>query len=140
MSSTIRRELRFPQPREQVWRALADSAALAEWMFPNDFEPRVGHRFTFRVPPNPQAKFDGLTVHCEVLKCTPPGELVFTWVVGDFLNTLVSYRLEADGGGTRVVFEHSGFEQEEAFKGAGYGWSMMHGKLAKILVTETSHP
>jgi hypothetical protein len=25
-------------------------ATLAEWMFPNDFEPRVGHQFTFRVP------------------------------------------------------------------------------------------
>ena len=35
-------------------------------MFPNDFAPRVGHRFTFQVPPNPQANFDGLTVHCYI--------------------------------------------------------------------------
>ncbi len=48
MTRSIQREIMFLQPCEQVWRAIADSTALAEWMFPNDFEPRVGHRFTFR--------------------------------------------------------------------------------------------
>ena len=42
-------------------------------------------------------------------------------------------RLEPDGTGTRVLFEYTGFEQEQAFKGAEYGWNMMHGKLAKTL-------
>jgi hypothetical protein len=32
----------IPQPREQVQRALTDSAAFAALMYPNDFEPRVG--------------------------------------------------------------------------------------------------
>ncbi|HZV05073.1 MAG TPA: SRPBCC domain-containing protein [Gemmataceae bacterium] len=132
MTKTIQREILIPQPREQVWRALTTSTALAEWMYPNDFEPRVGHRFTFRVPPNPKAGFDGI-VRCEVLKCDPPSELAFTWVVGEFLNTRVSYRLEPEGAGTRLFFEHSGFEQEQALKGAEYGWTMMHGKLTKVL-------
>jgi uncharacterized protein YndB with AHSA1/START domain len=132
MTKTIQREMLIPQPRGLVWRALTNSTALAEWMYPNDFEPRVGHRFTFRVPPNPKAGFDGI-VRCEVLKCDPPSELAFTWVVGEFLNTRVSYRLEPDGAGTRLFFEHSGFEQEQAFKGAEYGWTMMHGKLTKVL-------
>jgi uncharacterized protein YndB with AHSA1/START domain len=47
---TIRREIRVPQPPDAVWRAITDPETLAQWMFPNDFEPRVGHRFTFRVP------------------------------------------------------------------------------------------
>ena len=72
MTKTIQREILIPQPREQVWRAITDSATLAEWMFPNDFEPRVGHHFTFQVPPNPKVNFDGLIVHCEVLECEPP--------------------------------------------------------------------
>jgi uncharacterized protein YndB with AHSA1/START domain len=138
MSNTIRRELRFPQPRDQVWRALTDSATLAEWMHPNDFEPRVGHRFTFHVPKS-RSLADGLVVHCEVLICIPPSELVFTWVVNGFLNTRVSYRLEPDGAGTRVRFEHTGFEQEQAFKGAEYGWNMMHAKLAKRLEQRSLH-
>ena len=72
MTKTIQREILIPQPREQVWRGLTDSTALAEWMFPNDFEPRVGHHFTFQVPPNPKVGFDGLVVHCEVLSANRP--------------------------------------------------------------------
>jgi uncharacterized protein YndB with AHSA1/START domain len=58
MNNTIQREILIPQPREQVWRALTESTMLAEWMFPNDFVPRVGHRFTFRVPANPKVNFE----------------------------------------------------------------------------------
>ena len=137
MTHTIRRELRFPQSPETVWRALANSEALAEWMYPNDFEPRVGHRFTFQVPPKPQLA-NGLVVRCEVMTCVPPRELSFTWVVDEFLDTRVIYRLEADGAGTRVLFEHTGFDQEQAFEGAGYGWKMMHSKLTKMLAQQRS--
>lgn len=56
MTNTIRRELKFAQSPETVWRALTDSEVLAEWMYPNDFEPRVGHRFIFRVPPSRGSK------------------------------------------------------------------------------------
>ncbi len=91
MSNTIRRELVIPQPRHRVWRAITESATLAEWMFPNDFVPLVGHRFTFQVPPNPKMNFEGLTVHCEVLECDPPGLLVFSWSAGGPVeNTTVS--------------------------------------------------
>ena len=82
MTNAIQREILVPQSRERVWRSLTESALLAEWMFPNDFEPRIGHRFTFRVPPNPKVGFDGLTVHCEVLECEPPSRLAFSWSAG----------------------------------------------------------
>ena len=132
--SLITKELRFPHSPEKVWDALTNSAALEEWMYPNDFEPRVGHRFTFRVPPKPRLE-NGLVVRCEVLTCDPPSELVFSWVVDEFLDTRVSYRLQPDGTGTRVFFEHTGFqpEQEPARKGSEYGWKMMHEALAKSL-------
>jgi uncharacterized protein YndB with AHSA1/START domain len=125
---SVIRELRFSQSRDEVWQALANREALADWMYPNDFAPRIGHRFTFQVPPKPEVKFEGLTVHCEVLRCDPPQELAFTWVAGG-IDTVVSYRLEADGGGTKVYFEHSGFDVEAAYHGAGYGWDLMHGQL-----------
>lgn len=132
MAKSVKRELSFPQSRDEVWQALTSRESLAEWMYPNDFEARVGHRFTFRVPPKPQMNFEGLTVHCEVIKCDPPDELSFTWVAGG-IDTRVDYRLEADGNGTKVLFEHGGFEQENAYGGAGYGWTMMHGKLSTLL-------
>ncbi|MBI4218974.1 MAG: SRPBCC domain-containing protein [Chloroflexi bacterium] len=135
MTDSIRREIRFPQSREDVWRALTDSAVLARWLLPNDFEPRIGHRFTFRTQPNPQAGFDGI-VHCEVLECTPPSVLAYTWAGGP-VKTRVSYRLEPDGRGTRFLFEQSGFESQQALKGAEYGWTRMLDQLTKVLATKT---
>ena len=137
MTKTIQRELLLPQPREQVWRAIANSAALAEWMFPNDFEPRVGHQFTFQVPPNPQRNFDGLVVRCEVLECEPPSRLAFTWSAGGLEGTRVSFRLEPDGQGTRLFLEHSGFDLaqawgKQAFRGAELGWEKMLGQLPGV--------
>ena len=136
MTGIIQREIVFPQPREDVWRALTDSAALAEWLMPNDFEARVGHRFTFRTQPNPQAGFDGI-VQCEVLECAPPSQLAYSWAGGG-IDTRVSYRLEPDGGGTRVFFEQSGFDLSQpwgdtALRGAEFGWTRMLERLAGVI-------
>jgi hypothetical protein len=50
----------------------------------------------------------------------------------------VSFRLEPDGGGTRVLFEHSGFDLshpfgEQAFNGAEFGWAKMFKQLAAVV-------
>jgi len=132
MQRSINREIIFPQTCEEVWRALTDSESLTEWMFPNNFVAQVGHQFAFEVPANPLAKFAGIVVHCEILKCIPPTDLVFTWVAGD-VNTRTTYKLEATEEGTKVFFEQSGFEQDQAYKGAEYGWTNMHGKLTTLL-------
>lgn len=139
MSNTIHKEMRFPQPPEEVWAAISHRDALADWMYPNDFEPRVGHRFTFRVPGNPKVNFDGLVVQCEVLECEPPRRLVFSWSVGGpVVDTRVSFQLEADGDGTHLVFEHSGFDLShpqgnQAFKGAEFGWAKMLAQLSAVV-------
>lgn len=120
MNDTIRRELLLPQPPAQVWRAVATREALADWMYPNDFEPRVGHAFTFRVPGNPAVGFGGLTVRCEVLECDAPRRLVFSWKVGGpVANTRVSFRLEPEDGGTRLFFRARRFRPRAARRGAG---------------------
>src|SRR4051812_45490182 len=46
LSVVVEREL--PYPPEKIWRALTEPDLLAEWLMQNDFEPAVGHRFTFR--------------------------------------------------------------------------------------------
>jgi uncharacterized protein YndB with AHSA1/START domain len=139
MKNSIKRELVIPKSREEVWHALTDSNSLAQWMHPNDFEPRVGHHFTFRVPPNPTRGFEGLTVRCEVLECTPPSQLAFSWTAGTHVvDTRVSYRLEPEGAQTRVYFEHSGFDfsqphGEGAFKGSAYGWGQFFKQLLAVI-------
>jgi uncharacterized protein YndB with AHSA1/START domain len=88
--------------------------------------------------------FDGLVVRCEVLECEPPsadagGRLLFSWSAGGAVeNTRVSFQLEPDGDGTRIHFEHSGFDLsvpfgEQALKGAEFGWAKMLKQLAAVV-------
>ena len=137
MTNKIQRELILPQPPPEVWQALTDPATLAQWMYPNDFVPRIGHTFTFRVPPNPRIP-DGVLIHCQVLECDPPTRLVFSWSAGTLNNTQVSYRLEPHPAGTRLLFEHANFDLtipgcEGAMRGLDYGYSKMFEKLSAIL-------
>lgn len=133
-TGSIRREIFLPHSPEHVWRALTDSERLAEWLMPNDFEPRIGHRFTFRTQPNPRAGFDGV-VHCEVVECSPPSRLAYSWAAGP-LDSRVSYRLEPEAEGTRLFLEHSGFDPagpEDVWRGAEYGWTKMLGALEGVV-------
>lgn len=105
MTRDLRFEIVYEQPRERVWAALTDSAALAAWLMPNDFAPRLGHRFQFRTKPAPG--FDGI-VDCQVLEIEPPRRLVYSWAGGG-IDTRVIWTLEEAGSGTRLVLEHRGF-------------------------------
>ena len=141
MTKTIQKEILLPQPREQVWRALTEPATLAQWMFPNNFAPHIGHKFTFQVPGNPKVNFDGLTVHCEVLECDPPARLAFTWSAAALTNTRVTFQLQSVPEGTRLLLEHSGFEITEHFtpqnfRGAEYGWAGMLAKLPAAIASQ----
>lgn len=100
-------DVTYPHPPARVWRALTDPEALAAWLMPNDFAPIVGHRFTFRAPPQPW--FDGV-VHCEVLVVEPPRQLSYSWQGGPMRTpTTVSWTLEPVPEGTRVRLVHAGF-------------------------------
>jgi uncharacterized protein YndB with AHSA1/START domain len=139
LENTVRREIHLPHPPEKVWEALTDSALLAAWLHPNDFEARVGHRFTFHVPAKPAVNFPGMTVQSEVLELEPPAKLVLAWNAAEpVADTRVSFRLEADGAGTRLYLEHSGFNLDHSFgkharQGAEYGWGEMLARLGEVL-------
>jgi uncharacterized protein YndB with AHSA1/START domain len=125
MTASITQELYLPHSPERVWQALADSGQIAKWLMPNDFEPRLGHHFTFRTTPMPALNFDGVC-HCEVSELEPPHLLAYTWVGGS-LRTLVTYRLVREGDGTHLYFEHSGFDladplQAASYRGMSGGW------------------
>lgn len=61
---------------ERLWRAISERDQIARWLMPNDFEPRVGHRFTMKSDPAPG--FDG-RVECEVLALEPPTRMIWGW-------------------------------------------------------------
>jgi uncharacterized protein YndB with AHSA1/START domain len=97
----------YPAPPERVWYALTDSRALAEWLMENDFQPRVGHAFTFRTEPQPG--FDGI-VRCTVLELNPPRRLAYSWQGGPMTQpTTVTWTLESVPEGTHLRLEHTGF-------------------------------
>jgi uncharacterized protein YndB with AHSA1/START domain len=95
----------LPYHRSLVWQAVTNRDQLAVWLMPNDFEPRVGHEFTFRTDPAPG--FDGI-VRCCVLVLDEPEQFDISWVGGP-LNTVLSIRLEETAAGTRLTLRHSGF-------------------------------
>ena len=110
MAKPIRKEAFYPHPPNKVWVALTDRRALAEWLMPNDFEARVGHKFRFQVDPMPGC---GHLTMCEVLEVDPPRKLVQTWhplwdesVVAE-APTRLTYDIEEDDDGyTRLTVTH----------------------------------
>lgn len=99
-------EVTYPHRIERVWRAVTDRDALAAWLMPNDFEPRIGHRFTFHR--RAEGGWSG-TVYCEVVTVEPPYRVAYTWQGGNLPETLVTFSLTPENDGTRLRLEHSGF-------------------------------
>jgi uncharacterized protein YndB with AHSA1/START domain len=103
---TIRRSRVYPHPVERLWAALTTSEALAAWLMPNDFEPRVGHAFQLVTDPAPG--FDGI-VHCEVLELEAPRRMVWSWRGGP-VDTTVTFEVQPTPDGARLDFTQTGFE------------------------------
>jgi len=121
VSTELRFVEEYPYPPDRVWRALTTAEAIADWLMPNNFEPRVGHRFEMRTKPAPG--FDGI-VKCEVTVLDPPKQLAFTWRGGG-LDTVATFTLEPIDTGTRLTLVHSGFKGMKGWmvsKILGGGW------------------
>jgi uncharacterized protein YndB with AHSA1/START domain len=126
-------EREMPHPPEKVWRALTEGALLTEWLMTNDFEPVVGHRFTFRA--NPVPGWNGI-IDCEVMVVEPPSRLSYSWgTLGS--ESVVTFALTPTASGTNLRMEQSGFgpDQDHAYKGATYGWRNFLGKLEHVVDT-----
>ena len=118
---------------KKVWRALTDPTLLAEWLLPViDLKLDPGAAFTFKTQPYPG--WDG-TVNCKLLEIDEPRKISYTWVVGEMLNTIVTFTLTPTESGTKLSLVQSGFtpDQKQNFGGARYGWKMMGGTLVDLL-------
>jgi uncharacterized protein YndB with AHSA1/START domain len=138
---TIRVETFLRHPPARVWQALTDPALLARWLMPNDFQPVVGHHFTFRTQARPEAGFSGV-VHCQVLAIAPERLLRISWR-GGRLDTTVTWTLAPEGHGTRLFLEHDGFDpddpiQQSAYRIMGAGWRS--GVMTALQVALDPHP
>ncbi len=124
-------ERRMSHPPEKVWRALTQGPLIEEWLMKNDFQPVVGHKFTFRSDPMPQ--WDGV-IDAEVIEVESHSRLSYTWsALG--LKSVVTWTLTPVDGGTYLRMEQSGFrlDQEAAYRGANYGWQRFIGNLERLV-------
>ncbi len=123
-SVVLEREVAFPP--ERVWRALTQPHLMAEWLMKTDFEPVAGHRFTFTA--------DWGSVDCRVLEIEPQRTLAYTLdAMG--LESVVTWTLTPTDAGTHLRLEQAGFrpDQEQAFRGAAFGWQRFLGALEQTL-------
>lgn len=111
---TIRKERFYPHPPEDVWAAITDPYALAEWLEPNNHQPLVGHKFQFMCDPGICGA--GMK-ECEVLEADPPRRLVWSWVDVPQDPNLprpepmqITWTLVPKPGGTLLILEHTGAE------------------------------
>ena len=103
-------------PPVKVWRVLTEPELHARWWVPGDIAAIVGHRFHLQMPV-------WGAVACEVLEVEPEQRLVYTFN-GEWT---LAWRLVAEGTGTRLFLDHSGFDladerARDAFGRMGPGW------------------
>ncbi len=123
-------EREMPHPAEKIWRALTQGPLIEEWLMKNDFQPVVGHQFSFHSTPVPG--WDGI-IQSEVLTIEPNSKLSYSWgTMGT--TSLVTWTLTPTKAGTHVRMEQTGFrsEQDAAYKGATYGWTKFIGKMEQV--------
>jgi uncharacterized protein YndB with AHSA1/START domain len=129
-SSVIRCDQYLSHPPSVVWKALTDPEVHARWWVPADIKPIVGHRFTLDMG-------TWGAQSCEVLQVDPERHLVYTFAEGS-LDTTLTWRLEPEGTGTRLFFEHSGFDLDsplgrQAYEGMGRGWPSLLRRIDRAL-------
>lgn len=117
-------------PPTKVWAALTDPDIHARWWAAGDVRTVLGHRFTldmgqWGVQP------------CEVIAVEHERLLSYSFAPGT-LNTTITWRLTAEGNGTRLCLEHRGFDLDSplgktAFHGMGNGWPGVVSRLEGVL-------
>ena len=117
----IRHSYILNAPIEKVWRAVATSEGLAAWLMPNDFQPVLGHEFTFRT--QPFGNFDGI-VQCKVMELDPPHHLGLSWT-GFNIDLFLTLDLKEAGDKTQFSLVHSGwlesYEMPRGIMDEGWG-------------------
>jgi len=133
---TLRKSIRVERPPQTAFKVFCEE--IGQWwpkgpsfggkvLADMRIEGRVGGRFYERYGDGTEYDIGQVTAY------QPPGRVAFTWRAPSWeIATQVEVRFIADGSGTRVELEHSGWEQDEKIRDArkSYdgGWDFMLGQ------------
>jgi len=126
----IRVEHSYAQAPARVWRALTEPSLIARWWAPGDIRAEVGHQFELDMGPWGKQP-------CEVLAVEP--ERLFRYRFAQpTLDTIITWELAPEAGGTRLTLTHEGFDLDSpvgrrAFEGMKPGWPGVLDKIATTL-------
>ncbi len=130
MTETIHVDQFLPRPPAVVWRSLTEPERLARWWAEGDIAPVVGHRFTLDM---------GVwgKVPCTVTEVEPQRRISYTFAEST-MGWTITWRLVAEGTGTRLFLEHAGFDMSDpqhahAFRRMSGGWQAILPHLARKL-------
>lgn len=110
----------------KLWRALTERHLMADWLMPNDFKPKLGHRFSLTAPWG--------EVCAEVRILEPQRRLAYSWNTND-LESIVIWVLVPTESGTVLRMEQGGFStrQESYYQGALAAWPRFFSHLERIV-------
>jgi uncharacterized protein YndB with AHSA1/START domain len=131
MEKDVEKTWHFKQSPQEVWGYLTKPELIEQWLMKCDFKPEVGHKFHFIN----KAKIDA---YCEVLEIVPFQRLSYSWRKGPSekeirLDSVVTWTLASNGGGTELRLQHAGFTQVKDFEDHNEGWDICVGRMAKLL-------
>lgn len=133
-------ERSYSAPVEKVWRALTDNEQMKQWFFKlPEFKAEPGFEFEFEAGKD-EKKF----MHkCVVKEVIPNQRLSYSWRYEGYEgDSLVSFDLSDDNGGTHVKITHTGLDtfpnvEDFAPKNFNTGWSyFLNDALAGFLEKE----
>jgi len=141
MTDRIEKSIDLDAPIERVWRAITDHVQFGEWFKVKLDQPFVlGGRSTGRIT---YPGYEHMPWTAEVVAMEEPRLFSYRWphmddqqqVREDWPWTLVEFRLEPRGEGTRLSLVESGFDalpaghREKAFRSNDGGWAEQMGNI-----------
>lgn len=98
----IKKTVVLEAPIQKVWNTVSTSEGISLWFMPNDFEPKVGHKFHIQSPFGPSP--------CEVIEVDEPNKISFSW---DTDGWIVTFLLKALDDKTEFTLIHSGWKSPD---------------------------
>jgi uncharacterized protein YndB with AHSA1/START domain len=142
---SFRRVATYKHDIEDVWTALIDPYALAEWLMPvTAFEPKVGSKFRFQY--DPERLCPSGIVDCEIIEAEPPHRLAWSWQTRAVAGATqpppmrVEWTLTQIDGGTRVELVQ--FYENQPWKivfAMGMGWRFYLRKFLPMALKNVSN-